>query len=62
MYITDVAPQNGLASAVALCMQTAVGVLSGMAVLCTLLKTVSYKRRIASPLIDMEVQYHHLNH
>ncbi|XP_017280448.1 meckelin [Kryptolebias marmoratus] len=33
---------------------TALGVLGGLAVLCALLKTVSYKRRIASPLIDVE--------
>ncbi|XP_076009846.1 meckelin [Genypterus blacodes] len=32
----------------------ALGVLGGLAVLCSLLKTVSWKRRIASPLIDME--------
>ncbi|XP_056142398.1 meckelin [Lampris incognitus] len=33
---------------------TALGVLGGLAVLYSLLKTVSWKRRIASPLIDME--------
>uniref|UniRef100_UPI003AAA338D meckelin isoform X1 n=1 Tax=Centroberyx gerrardi TaxID=166262 RepID=UPI003AAA338D len=33
---------------------TALGVMGGLAVLYSLLKTVSWKRRIASPLIDME--------
>ncbi|XP_034030768.1 meckelin isoform X2 [Thalassophryne amazonica] len=33
---------------------TALGVMGGIAVLCSLLKTVSWKRRIASPLVDME--------
>ncbi|KAM6910050.1 meckelin [Xenentodon cancila] len=33
---------------------TALGVMGGMAVLYSLLKTVSWKRRIASPLIDVE--------
>ncbi|XP_041844911.1 meckelin isoform X2 [Melanotaenia boesemani] len=33
---------------------TALGVLGGVAVLYSLLKTVSWKRRIASPLVDME--------
>ncbi|KAF7669715.1 hypothetical protein LDENG_00147280 [Lucifuga dentata] len=32
----------------------ALGVMGGVAVLCSLLKTVSWKRRIASPLLDME--------
>lgn len=35
--------------------QTALGVMGGVAVLYSLLKTVSWKRRIASPLIDVEV-------
>ncbi|XP_068179758.1 meckelin-like [Antennarius striatus] len=33
---------------------TALGVMGGLAVLCSLLKTVSWKRRIGSPLIDVE--------
>lgn len=36
-------------------MQTALGVMGGVAVLYSLLKTVSWKRRISSPLIDVEV-------
>lgn len=39
--------------------QTALGVLGGVAVLYSLLKTVSWKRRIATPLIDAEVLYPH---
>ena len=39
-----------------LCLQTALGVMGGVAVLYSLLKTVSWKRRIASPLVDIEVQ------
>lgn len=35
--------------------QTALGVLGGLAVLYSLLKTISWKRRIASALIDAEV-------
>ncbi|XP_020565832.1 meckelin isoform X3 [Oryzias latipes] len=35
---------------------TALGVLGGLAALYSILKTVSWKRRIASPLIDMEAQ------
>lgn len=35
--------------------QTALGVMGGLAVLYSLLKTISWKRRIASPLIDAEV-------
>lgn len=35
--------------------QTALGILGGLAVLYSLLKTVSWKRRIASPIIDLEV-------
>lgn len=37
--------------------QTALGVMGGVAVLYSLLKTVSWKRRIASPLIDLEVTH-----
>ena len=35
--------------------QTAIGVMAGVALIYSLLKTVSWKRRIASPLIDAEV-------
>lgn len=35
--------------------QTALGVMGGLAILYSLLKTISWKRRIASPLIDAEV-------
>lgn len=42
-------------SDIAVCAQTALGVMGGVAVLYSLLKTVSWKRRIASPLIDAEV-------
>ncbi|XP_030014872.1 meckelin isoform X2 [Sphaeramia orbicularis] len=36
---------------------TALGVMGGVAVLCSLLKTVSWKRRIASPLIDAKTMF-----
>lgn len=36
--------------------QIALGVMGGLAVLCSLLKTVSWKRRIASTPIDTEVE------
>lgn len=39
-----------------LCAQTALGLLGGVAVLYSLLKTISWKRRIASSFIDLEVQ------
>lgn len=35
--------------------QTALGVLGGVAVLYSLLKTISWKRRIANPNIDLSV-------
>ncbi|KAM8826582.1 meckelin isoform 1-T1 [Synchiropus picturatus] len=37
--------------------KTALGVLGGLAVIYSLLKTVSWKRRIASPLIDVETMF-----
>lgn len=36
--------------------QIALGVLGGVAVVHSLLKTASWKRRIASPLIDLQVR------
>ena len=53
--MTDVVAQGDTVSSVALCAQTALGVLGGVSVLYSLLKTVSWKRRIASPLVDVEV-------
>lgn len=38
--------------------QIALGVLGGVAVVYTLLKTASWKRRIASPLIDIQASTH----
>ncbi len=38
--------------------QIALGVLGGVAVIHSLLKTASWKRRIASPLIDLQVKAH----
>lgn len=40
------------------CIQIALGVLGGVAVIHSLLKTASWKRRIASPLIDLQVHVH----
>lgn len=42
--------------------QTSLGVMGGVAVLYSLLKTVSWKRRIASPIIDVEVLCHNISH
>lgn len=38
-----------------MCIQIALGVLGGVAVVHSLLKTASWKRRVASPLIDLQV-------
>uniref|UniRef100_A0AAQ4S3Z4 Transmembrane protein 67 n=1 Tax=Gasterosteus aculeatus aculeatus TaxID=481459 RepID=A0AAQ4S3Z4_GASAC len=48
---TDVSSPGPL---ICVCSQTALGVMGGVALLYSLLKTVSWKRRIASPLIDLE--------
>uniref|UniRef100_A0AAQ4RSA5 Transmembrane protein 67 n=1 Tax=Gasterosteus aculeatus aculeatus TaxID=481459 RepID=A0AAQ4RSA5_GASAC len=50
---TDVSSPGPL---ICVCSQTALGVMGGVALLYSLLKTVSWKRRIASPLIDLEAQ------
>lgn len=41
--------------------QISLGVMGGVAVLYSLLKTVSWKRRIASPIIDVEVLCHNIS-
>lgn len=38
--------------------QIALGVLGGVAVVYSLLKTASWKRRIASPLVDVQASTH----